>query len=886
MQNQTKLFLVFCFIGNLVFSGIVFAQQSILDRTIFLHIRNQTLDKVLEKISEEGGFHFSYSNEKIPVHSKLSIQAENWSLREVFDSLFKDLNIEYLEIEGEIILKSRLPEKTLSHEKEHEKFTISGYVWDESTGESLIGATIRVADSALGTVTNAFGFYSLTLHMGDYHLVYSYVGYKKQGVSVTLNNSFSKDIALATDPAHIDEIIITNRDNNWMPGLIHSGKMDIKPSTIRKIPAMFGEVDVVKALESVPGITFFGDGSTLFYVRGGNKDQNMIRIDDAPVFNPAHMFGFFSNISPDAVKDVKIYKGNMPADRGGRLSSMIDVRTKDGSKQKFGMSGGLGFVAAHLSMEGPLVKDKSSFFVSGRRSYFEWLAKKNNPNTESIYFGDLNTKFNIGINTKNRLFITGYYGKDNFFNKSGRGDAAGVKWGNISGSLRWNHVFNEKIFLNTSLYGAMYDYYLITSVTQNNAWNSKLGNCGLKADFSWFGSPFSTLKFGASGGLYKINPGNFTYGNASENTGVPYVPVRNSLEWIAYIDYTRIINQHWSFRAGLRNTLWQNMGKTTEYVFDETHQPVDTIQYSAGRIYHTYFMPEPRISLSYKINNSSSMTASYSRNVQNLHQITNSVSPFTTLEVWLPSGPNIQPQTADQFSLGFFRAFSRTGLNFSAEAYYKNMYHQIDYEYHAKMLLNPVVEGELRFGKARSYGLELLLGKDVGKLTGWIGYSWSRTIKQINEVYKGEAFPAFYDRPHDLSVFISYQFTKRWSFSALWVYTSGAAITTPSSFYYYQGYSVPVYTEKNNDRLPDYHRLDFTLNFKLNKPDKRFHHDLTLSMFNVYGRKNPLFINFNKTVDYNGKMVIPADYLPLPELFPSQLWLYEFVPSLNYNFRF
>ncbi len=886
MQYQTKFFLVFCFIGNIVFPGSLSAQQSVLDKNISIHVKDQPLDKVLVRISDAGGFHFSYNNEKIPVHTRVSIQAIDWPLRVVFDSLFKNMDVDYLEVEGEIILKKKRPAKISLQKQNPGKFTVSGYVWDELTGESLIGATVRVADSALGTVTNAFGFYSLTLRGGNYHLVYSYIGYKKQDVSVILDRNFSKDISLVTDPALIEEIIITNRDYNWMPGLIRSGKMDMKPTTIRKIPAMFGEVDVVKALESVPGITFFGDGSTLFYVRGGNKDQNMIRIDDAPVFNPAHMFGFFSNISPDAIKDVKIFKGDMPADRGGRLSSMIDARTKDGSKQKFGMSGGLGFVAGHLSMEGPLAKDKSSFFISGRRSWFEWLAKRNSPNTESVYFGDLNTKFNIYLNTKNRLFISGYYGKDNFFNKSGRSDAAGIEWRNISGSVRWNHVFNEKLFLNTTLFGAVYDYNLVTSASQNNVWNSKLENSGLKADFSWFSGPFSTLKFGVSGGFYKINPGNFTYGNPSEKASVPYVPVRNSLEWIAYINYTYVINHHWSFRAGIRNTLWQNAGKTTEYVFNENHQAVDTIHYPAGKIYHSNFLPEPRLSVGFQINKKSSLTVSYSRNVQNLHQITNSVSPFTTLEVWLPSGPNINPQVSDQFSLGFFKLFPGTGLKLSIESYYKNMYHQIDYEYHAKMLLNPEVEGELRFGKAWSYGLEILLRKDLGKLNGWIGYSWSRALKQINEVYKGEVFPAFYDRPHDLSVFVSYQFTPRWSFSAMWLYTSGAAITTPSSFYYYQGYSVPVYAEKNNDRLPDYHRLDLTLNFKLSKPERKFQHDLTLSLFNVYGRKNPLFINYNKTADSNGNIVIPADYLPMPELFPTQLWLYEFVPSLNYNFRF
>ncbi len=886
MQSHRRFGLIFCLCGFLLFPGILNAQHSILDKTITIHEENKSLREVLVKISELGEFHFSYSNEKIPVQTIVSINAINQHVRKVFDELFQDMDIEYLEVEGEIILKKKVQQQSNLVEKALKKITLSGYVWDQLTGESLIGATVMVADSTIGTVTNAFGFYSISLEQGSYQLIFSYVGYKKSGILINLDKNQNKDVYLLSDPASIAEIVITNNDRTWLPGLVETSRMDIKPQTVKEIPALFGEVDVLKSLESVPGITFFGDGSTLFFVRGGNKDQNMIKIDDAPVFNPAHMFGFFSNISPDAVKDVNVYKGDMPALLGGRLSSMIDIRTKDGNKQRFGMSGGLGFVSAHLTMEGPLVKDKSSFFISGRRSYFEWLAKKENPNIESVFFGDLNSKFNIQLNSKNRLFISGYYGKDNFFNKSGRTDASGIEWGNILGSVRWNHVFNEKMFLNSTFYGTKYDYYLVTSEIKNDTWNSKLENAGLKADFTWYNTPLSTLKFGATAGAYRINPGNFTYGTDQDQGNIPYVPERKTLEWIAYVDYQQLINEHWSFRIGLRNSLWQNMGETTEFVFNEKHQPVDTNHYKGGEVYHSYFRPEPRFSLAYGFNKYNSLNFSYSRNIQNLHQVTNSVSPFTTLEIWLPSGPNLKPQVSNQVSLGFFKSLPGAGLKFSLEAYYKLMRNQIDYEYHAKMLLNPLVEGELRFGEARAYGLELMIRRDVGKLTGWIGYSLSKTTKLFNEIYNGEPFPAFYDRPNDFSIFASYKLGSRWSFSAMWVYTSGAAFSTPTSFYYYQAYTVPIYTEKNNDRLPDYHRLDCALNFKLSKPLNKFQHDLTLSLFNIYGRKNPLFINFNKTTDQGGNIVVPSDYLPPPDLFPSQIWLYQFVPSLNYNFRF
>ena len=849
-------------------------------------MQDQALGKVLKEISRLGGFHFSYVNKHIPVRQKVTISAENKTINEILEELFSGKNIEFIVVEGEVVLKPDVKEYVYFKDIT-DKYTISGHIRDKGSGESLIGATVMVADSGIGTVSNSYGFYSLTLPQGMYNLNFSFIGFGNFTTPIELNKDMTLDVTLDEDLATIQEVVITRRDRNTSgTNIVQISKINLKPETIKKMPALLGEVDVIKSLEAIPGITFFGDGSTLFYVRGGNKDQNLILIDDAPIFNPAHLFGFFSNIIPDATKDVQVYKGDMPAHLGGRLSSLIDIRTRDGSLKKFGMGGSLGFIASRLMVEGPISVDKSSFFVSGRISHFEWLVKQNAPSVESIYFADLNLKFNTILSSNNRLFFTFYYGKDNFFNRNANEDTSGIKWDNLSGSIRWNHLFSNRMFSNLTFFTGKYDYFLVTSSTNNDAWNSRIANTGIKADFTFYYNPFVTLRFGVKAGYHFLNPGNFRYGDDSRNSFVPQVPARNALEWNGYFSYKHQLGTRWFFRLGLRATIWQNTGKTTEYVFNENHKPIDTLYYPAGKVYHSYLKPEPRLGITYRISPNISLKTGYARNIQNIHLITNSVSPFTTLDVWLPSGPNIKPQISDQVSVGFTKLFPESGIDFSIEAYYKIMQNQIDYEYHATMLLNPTIEGELRFGEARSYGFEVQLKKDAGRFTGWIGYSLSKTTKKIKEIYLNEPYPAFYDRPHDFSTFISYHPGDRWTFSAIWIYTSGAAFTTPTSFYYYQGYSVPVYTEKNNDRLPPYHRLNLNINFLLSRPEKKFRHDLTFSLFNVYGRKNPISVNFNKSINQSGGLIVPANYYHPPILVPSQIWLYQIVPSLNYNFRF
>lgn len=885
-----KVFRFFTVVLLLLPTGCFFravnAQQDILSAPISLHMQNKTVGRVLKTIEKKTGTHFTYVNKYLPLKKRVDISVENKTVREVLDELFRGNNIEYLIVEGEVVLRParQIPPAKGITLKNH---TLSGYIREASGGESLIGATVFIEALATGTVSNAYGFYSITLPGGSYDITWSYVGYRLQHARITLNRDVTINVEMQPDPAMIREVVVTTTGSaDRLSSAKRLGNVNISPASVNNMPALMGEHDVIKSLGTIPGISFFGDGSTFFYVRGGNKDQNLITIDDAPVFNPAHLFGFFSMVIPDAVKKVNVYKGNMPPQYGGRLSSLVDIRTKDGNMKKFGLSGSMGLVASHLTLEGPLKKDKSSIFVAGRHSYIKWFVHRNNTSVDDISFGDLNMKFNTFLNTKNRLYLSFYYGRDGYFNAQGSDDASGIQWKNLSMSLRWNHIFSTRLFSNFTFYSGQYDYALVTSRKDDNAWRSAIGNAGLKTDFSWYRKAGETWRYGMNIGFYGVDPGNFRYGDPDLNPGLPVVSEKQTMEWNLYGDYEKKMGEHWSVAAGLRATLWQNMGPVTEYAFDENHNPVAKNDYPRGKIYNSYFTPEPRVGVKYNLSDHTALKAGYNRNVQNIHQITNSVSPFTSLEVWLPSSVNIQPQKSDQVSLGYSTFFKKIGVDVNIEGYYKYMQNQIDYEYHAQMLLNPFLEGELRFGHARSCGIEIMLRKETGKFSGWAGYALSRTTKKIHGIYRNTEYPAFNDRTHDFSVFLSYRFLKRLTLSATWVYYTGAAFSTPSSFYYYQGYSVPVYRSKNNDRLPPYHRMDVNLNFRLNREGAGFKHSLTLAFYNLYGRKNPISIYFNKTPGVSGKLVVPANYFREPFLVPARMWLYRMVPSLNYKFSF
>ncbi len=864
----------------------VFSQSLPLDNKISLVLKSEKLGKVLKQIEKKGRIKFSYSRKIVPVQERITYKANNKSISQILMEILSPLGIEFVQVEKQVVLRRAKEAIVEDHPKtdtirKKSDYTISGNIRELSSGESLIGATIFIDELKSGSITNAYGFYSITIPEGTYQLTYSFIGYKHIQKEIRLYKNTELNIVLEEDTELLKEIVIDASKSIPFIENVQKGHTELKPTSVSQMPALMGEMDVIKSLQSVPGIKLFADGSTFFHVRGGDRDQNLILLDEAPIYNPSHVLGLFSTITPDAVKDIKIYKGDLPVQQGGRLSSLMEIKTNEGNLKKFGFSGSLGMAATRLAVEGPLKKNLSSFFISGRFSNLNWFTKRIAGSNSKIGFYDFNAKFNVAINKNNRLYFSFYSGLDNFEDIG----KSGIQWGNFAGTLRWNHIFNSKLFSNTTLYSSWYNYYLITSVPKNDRWHSSIANVSLKTDFSYFINPENNLYFGAKISFHGFNPGNYEPGNGVLPEGVPIVPKKNTNEIVLYAGNEQQFLEKISVKYGLRLSVWQNFGPTTEYIYDENYNPVEAKEFSGAEIYNTYVELAPRLGLAYQISQKISAKAFYTRSIQNVHLITNSISPFTNFEVWLPSSLNIKPQKADQIGGGLFVKWPEKSLELSGEAYYKWMDNQIDYTNHASMILNPLIEGELRFGKGKSYGGEIQLKKKQGKLTGWIGYAYSRAFRKTIGINNGEQYPTYFDRPHEISLFLSQKLGRKWDISVNWIYNTGASITTPVGFYQFESQKVPIYDKRGNDRLPDYHRLDLSINFHLNKPGSRFRHYLNFSIYNVYGQQNPVYLNFNKTTNGNGDLVVPGNVFPPPVLTPSYTYIYNFIPSISYNFK-
>jgi outer membrane cobalamin receptor len=873
----------------LLISGFSFSQD--LSRKITIKFKNSPIVDVLSEISEQGQIYFSYNPQIIPPEIKITLKATNAPIYEVLKKVLTQNGIDYLVIENQVVLRKQVVDKSQPEMKgilKPGKQTISGFIREKSTGEVLNGANIYVTDTTLGTTSNGYGFYSLTLPAGKYHLVYSFIGFLQKDEELILDKNITKSVELEEVKTEIKEVEIsaiglsTDSRNNQLSELVFSHR------TLAQLPGFAGDLDIIRALQVVPGIQTFGDGSSLYYVRGGNSDQNLLMIDDVPVYNPSHLFGFFSAFSPDAINDVSIYKGDFPAKYGGRLSSVIDIKVKDGNMKQVSFSGNIGPYASSLTFEGPIVKDKVSFLLSGRVSTLNWLnglSKKTT--TLDFLFFDIHAQLNYRINRQNRVFITFYTGQDDFSqitNSSYR--IYGISWNNVVCTLRWNHVFSNRLFSNTTVNYSRYNYYLFISKQQDDYWNSSISNLTAKTDFTWYLNPGNTLKAGLEVSSHNSNPGNVTLVDGSTQQEPPQVAKHHSMEYDFYISNEQSIGKKILLRYGIRLPVWQDFGPTTVYYFNVSHQSSDTVNVGSNKSYSTFFRPEPRISVQYSFHDGSFLKTSYCRTSQFMQVLSNSTSPFTTLAVWAPAGPNIQPQTANQFALGYFRKFFKSRLNFSAEVYYKYYNNNIDYKDHANLLYNPLIEGELRFGKAWSYGFELMLRKAEGNFTGWIGYTFSRAFIKTIGVNGDKTYPAAYDRPNDICINLSYTNKKHWTFTANWIFLTGGAITTPTGFYYSNGYSVPIYGDKNNDRLPDYHRLDISASYTFSKPGNRYQHSLTMTLYNVYGRFNPFSVNFNKIINDNGAFVVPSNITASYQLIPTTISVAGMIPSINYQFKF
>ena len=860
-----------------------------LSRKISIVAEETPLEEIIREIEIKGEVYFSYSPQSIPASLPVSVNANNKSIKYILKKVLGSQGIRYELVEGHIVLLAEgeaYENRRLADSTVVKHFTISGYLKDRTSGEVLIGAHVYKKETYSGTATNAYGFYSLTLPEGFHRLVFSFLGYDAIEMTIHLNKDIKLNQELKEALLTMKEVEIIGRSDKPIFLDQQISEFRFSSKTLSKLPGITGDKDIIKSLQVVPGIVSFGDGSSLFFVRGGGSDQNLVLVDEVPLYNTSHLFGFLSVISPDAISDMEVFKGDFPVKYGGRLSSVVDIKTMDGNMKRFGFGGNIGPYTSTLSVEGPLIKEKSSFYLGGRYSTLQWLANLYYSDQEiRIGFFDLNAKLNFKLNDKNRLFGTFYIGNDHLQRKTNSAISTyGISWNNVLGTLRWNHVFNKKLFSNTTFYITRYQYLLYLSEDQKEYWNSSISNISLKTDFTWFINPKNTFTAGMKISTHSLDAGNI---NLNDGSDADEVPNYNCVEYAFYAGNQHKILKSLTLRYGLRLPIWQDLGPTTVYYFNGNYEVIDTFNVNKNAVYYSHTSLEPRVNITFLVAPNHSLKAGYSRTTQFLNELNNSISPFTSLSVWVPSGPNIKPRKADQYSVGYFTSFINKKIKFSAETYYKHYYNYIDYAPHANMLYNPLIEGEIRPGEAWSYGLEMMFQKPFGRLTGWIGYTYSRIFAKTPGVNNGSSYRAFQDRPHNLSVFIAYDTKRRWAFSANWILLSGAAITTPVSFHDYNGYVVPIYGDKNNDRLPVYHRLDISAIFRLNKDEAaRYKHNLILNLYNVYGRNNPYFLSYNRISDTEGDYVIPADHFHAQELVPTTLSVSEIIPSINYQFKF
>lgn len=754
------------------------------------------------------------------------------------------------------------------------RVNVSGYVTDASTGEALIGANVAILESGKGTITNSYGYYSLSLEPGFYTLVFSYVGFDTETRPVRLGEDLTVDVELKESAQQLEEVTVVAEAANSNITSVETGSTQLPIQRIRKIPALLGEVDVIKAIQLLPGVQVTSEGSSGFSVRGGTPDQNLILLDEAPVYNASHLLGFFSVFNNDAIKDVKLYKGDIPASSGGRLASLLDIRMKEGNNRQLSATGGIGTISSRLTLEGPVFNEKVSFLLAGRRTYadiFLPFARDTAVRDNSLYFFDLNGKLNYTINENNRIFFSGYYGKDVFAN-----DFAGMYFGNRTFTLRWNHLFSKQVFSNFTLVNSHYFYDLGTPEGQIPYfnWLSFLEDYGVKGDFTWFARPEHTFRFGFSSFLHVIRPGAIEARDQDDNITKTELASNLALESGLYFSGESRFGQRLAMRYGLRYSLFQNVGEATLFTYNDQYEVTDSTYFGKGEFFNHYQGLEPRISLNYMLNEKNSIKTSYARTRQYLQMASNSTAG-TPLDIWFPASPNILPQISDQVSLGYFRNFRNNQFESSLEVYYKKMSNAIDFRDHAQLLLNPRLEGELRIGEATSYGAEFYLKYELQGFSGWISYTYSRTMRDIPEINDGNPYPAPYDKPHDLALVFSYDFSPRISVGANWIYSTGIPFTLPSGRYEILGNILPVYTGRNEYRLPDYHRLDlsFTLRGK-EKPGRRWRGEWNFSVYNAYARKNVWTLNFVQDADN-------------PDLtYAEMTYLFSIIPAITYNFRF
>ena len=767
-----------------------------------------------------------------------------------------------------------------------QQFTVSGYIKDVASGEELLYANVFAKESDLGTTTNLYGFYSLTLPEGTHTLSFSYVGFETTTQKIELNADLELNIELKSESETLQEVVVTGAAENEAVENVVMSRINVEIDQVKKLPALMGEPDVIKTIQTLPGVTSAGEGTSSFFVRGGSADQNLILIDEAPVYEISHLFGLFSVFNSDIIKSAELYKGGIPPKYGGRLSSLLEVTSRDGNAKQFEASGGIGLLAAKLTLEAPIVKDKASFIVSGRRSYADLIMRQiDDLNGTTVTFHDLNAKVNWKKDNKNRFFISAYSGRDvwNFDN------TFQMDWGNTTTTFRWNHLINEKLFANLTLIYSDFDYALESKEAADGfLWEANQREMSIKEDISYFVNPKLTLKFGYQGIYRRFTPGKISSNSDESIFRTTLLGKQYALDHGIYAAVEHQLSSRLSLQYGLRWTIFQNIGEGTIYQYADPEDNVnitviDSTTYGNFENIKVFNNPEPRFAARYKINDESSLKLSYNRMVQYIHLISNSTVPIP-FNTWAPSSTYLDPQRADQVAIGYFRNFKDNMFEFSVEAYYKQAKEVTEFADNANIFFNEHLSTEFRQGDLEAYGLELYLKKTKGKIQGFASYTLSKAEMTIPDVNDNEVFPANHDRRHNFQPSaLVWELNEKWNLGTNFTYATGRPITLPTGKYEFDGYQVNYYSSRNGYRLPDFHRLDLSATVKLGKlnPDKKFNHSLNFGVYNVYNHKNPFTIYTRTKQDDEGNIIGDGT-----EKEARLVYLFGALPYFTWNFNF
>lgn len=859
---QAMLCALFCCIS-------VYAQEkNPLEQQIELNLKKGSISTIIKELQKIEGINFSYNAKSIP-DKEVQLTGSKLTLKEWLDQVFKGTDLTYRIMGDQIILYTSKPRS---------KATLNGKIKSIEDGEYLPGATIYIPELKTGVITNAYGFYSITLPAGVYTVNVSFVGFQTLVQTVDLSANQTLDMELEEDVQHLSEVVVNGEQENENIINTETSSHTMQLEKIKSMPALGGEADVLKGIQFLPGIQSANQGTTGFSVRGGSYDQNLILLDEATVFNPSHSVGLFSIFNPDVIKDIKVYKGGIPARYGGRLSSVVDIKMREGNDKKLSVTGSAGVVSSRLTVETP-IGDKASVLVSGRYGYIGETAKslarlagvEDFDQNSEISFYDLNAKMNFKLSDKDRLYISTYIGDDHFKNDVVFADNT-LDWSNKTATVRWNRSFGSKLFGNLTLVRSEFDYaYKENRDIRNYQWDANFKQSGAKLDFDYFLSPKHELHFGLDVKDHDFSPGRISPLNDESIIEQAELDSKNAIESSIYFSHDFRISPKLSVYYGLRATSFLNIGSGTKYFYADNQETViNTEEFSSGEIMNSEVGLEPRASLNYLLNNNNSIKLSYNRTFQFLHLVSNSSVGLPT-DVWLPVDNNVKPRRADQIAIGYFQNFKDNTLKFSTEAYYKSMDNVIDYRDNAELFLNNNIETQIRTGKGEAYGLEFMLEKPKGRLTGWTSYTLSSITHKIDGINRNRTYSPRYDRRHNLSMVLNYELTKKWHFAANYSYISGGGITVPLGFYNTVGRPYNYYSDRNAYRLPAFHQLDFSAirKFGINR---KWKHEVALGVTNAYNRRNVFSLFVDHQENARSKV--------------SKLFLFGAMPTLTYNFKF